>query len=141
MMKFAKKAIGAAAAAGIATAIALTAAAPASAATSDCASGYFCLWRDSNYQTGSDGTHLYKFFYYYTNFTNVTYSGTAYSVNDSASSVYNNGNSSSASIFQHASGGGWEINYATKTGQANLGTVGANDEASSGYFCSATSLC
>jgi hypothetical protein len=46
---------------GVALAAPLMVAAPASAATSDCASGKTCIWRDSTYVTNGSGSSLVAF--------------------------------------------------------------------------------
>lgn len=108
----------------------------------DCPSGNYCLWKDAGYVTNGNDTGYFKFEYYYSNFTSAYYAvPQIISVNDSASSVRNNGNTYSAGIFQHKDAGGWVYILQKKTNQNNLTEVGKNDAASSGYFCNWTTAC
>lgn len=115
---------------------ALALAVPAQAATSNCASGAACIWEDSGHVTNGIGANLVAFQNYIPNYTLWSYSSTTISANDSASSLYNNGNVSCAYFYQNASGTGWSIKFTRQSGSTNLTANGANDEISSGYFAS-----
>ncbi|MCG2799599.1 MAG: peptidase inhibitor family I36 protein [Cellulomonas sp.] len=109
-------------------------AAPAQAATSNCPSGAACIWGDSGYVTANQGAAYVAFQKYIPNYSLWTYNTTTYGANDSASSVYNNGNLSTVTFYRDANKGGWSVSWAKKTGDSNLSTNGVNDEISSGYF-------
>lgn len=125
-----------AAVAGIAT----VGAAPANAATSNCASGAACFWEDSNYVTNGQGDALLGFQNYFANFGTKNYLKTSLSGNDSASSVYNNGNVSTVRFYQDINYSGYSFTLSIKTGDGNLGNdngnagAGFNDRLSSGRF-------
>ncbi len=101
-----------------------------------------CLWMDSNYLTDGFSVLNFEFQYYHTDFAFVDWweSGTAVSVDNTTSSVYNNGNSYNAALFANPREGGYHKTFVKKTGQSQL-TGYWNDRASSGYFCSYTSAC
>lgn len=81
---------------------------PASAAWSDCPSGYLCAWTGTN-ATGTMGKVQY-------NNTNLL----QYNAFNNARSVYNNGASCSVTIFTGVSYTGTSVNLPRKTGYANL---------------------
>ncbi len=124
-----------------ATAAAVLSAAPASAnSLYGCDSGAMCVWRDANFATGGGNSSSYQFQYYQPNFANVSYAIMGGSVNQSVTSVYNNGNYSSAMLFDYTYAGGWGKWWAKQTYTAQL-TGTYNDDATSGYFCGYTSRC
>ncbi len=132
--------------AALAVPLALASAPAASAAVSDCPSGATCIWRDANYQTAGVGSRRVQYYSHIGNFGFWDYGPSAVSgmipwgnANDSASSVYNNGNYERSYLFEHANEKGRRWTLLKKTGDANLSdssghVVGANDILSSGYF-------
>jgi hypothetical protein len=123
----------------------MVAAAPAQAATSDCPSGRSCTWKDSSYVTDGRGGDRLAFQQNLVNFGNgyfysVGASGFYNNANDSASSVFNNGNSCRSAYYKDAGYGTLAFSLATKVGDANLGNNvgqapgGWNDNLSSGQF-------
>jgi hypothetical protein len=122
------------------TGVALVAAGPANAATSNCASGAACIWKDSNYETGNNGAAVIGFQSYEANYGTVTYAQTSTTGNDNASSVYNNGNVDQARFYTDANYSGYYFTLNIKTGDGNLGNSdgnagpGFNDALSSGRF-------
>ncbi|MGB3376653.1 MAG: peptidase inhibitor family I36 protein [Microbacterium sp.] len=59
-----------------------------------CVSGSTCLWRDNHFETMGYGGRYVNFFYYIPNFASHSYPATPTppNINDSVTSVYNNGN-------------------------------------------------
>ncbi|WP_434317557.1 hypothetical protein [Leifsonia sp. P73] len=98
---------------------------------------------DANYTTLSNGGHgggdwvgfqqnIYSFVGYY-----YSWSGSGYynGANDSASSIYNNGNSCTSGYYLDAGYGTLAIRTSKKTGWSNLAVSGGyNDQLSSGQF-------
>lgn len=124
----------------------LAVAAPAHAASSDCNSGYFCIWRDTSYRTNGSGTARVQFFNYIPDYWYWNYSGTTFPANDSATSVYNRssgGNDARIYKGSNATGDGYTIG--PLSGRVNLATsiapTGFNDVISSGYFCTSDPNC
>ena len=106
----------------------IIAAAPASAAQSDCPSGAACNWID-----GSWVGFLTPFYQSINDYRD-------YSMSDKATSVYNNGNLSQVRMYDDINYGGSYVTLAIKTGDGNLqnnvGTIanGWDDRFSSGRF-------
>lgn len=132
-MSIRKVLAGGAAAAVIVAATSLLAA-PAQAATSNCPSGAACIWKDLSWQTNGIDAAYVGFQMYIPNYTSWTYNGTAYGANDTATSLYNNGNMSTVTWYRDANKGGWGMSWSIKTGDPDLRDNGANDAISSGYF-------
>lgn len=112
---------------------------PASAWT--CSSGYSCVWKDGSFNTAGSSTNSDKFQYYRPNWTNVYYANTAYEVNNTVSSVMNNGNVSYAYFYIDGSCNGPSFNRAPGgNGDSNLsdttGPTGFNNALSSAKFAS-----
>jgi hypothetical protein len=113
-------------------------AAPASA--TDCPSGYTCIWGDSGYKTGTKTSAYVGFQNYIANFTAYNYAGTSINANDSASSVSNNGTSSTVYLYKNANKSSLAFSLARGTGDGDLSDssgyapAGYNDELSSGYY-------
>jgi len=134
---------------GVAMALAVggaAAAQPAEAATSNCASGYACLWRDNDYRTNGSGSGWMSFQYSVSNLSGWYYNGFShtgtYSADNSATSIYNSGNELRACFYQDAvSGGKWQSGpfcLPLKAGRNNLATsvapAGWNDRISAARF-------
>lgn len=119
---------------------------PAEAATSNCASGYACLWRDNDYQTNGSGSGWMSFQYSVSNLSGWYYNGFShigtYSADDSATSIYNQGTQLRACFYQDAvQSGKWQSGpfcLPLKTGRNNLSTsiapAGWNDRISAARF-------
>ncbi|WP_348789059.1 hypothetical protein [Leifsonia sp. NPDC080035] len=142
-MKFLKKALAAAVATGGIAALSLATAAPASAAASNCPSGFSCHWSDANYVTQGSGGWYVAFtsyasdfqLYYYGSYSGEVNIPGKIGANDSASSIYNNGNSCTSGYYRDARYGTLAIRTTKKTGWANLAVSGGyNDDLSSGQF-------
>lgn len=117
----------------------LMVASPASAATSNCPSGALCVWKDTAYRTAGSDSALVGFQNYVDNYAYYSYGG--YSANDSITSVYNNGNTSTVYMYIDKNFSGYEFQLGRGTGDGDLSnTVGAvptsawNDKTSSGEF-------
>lgn len=63
-------------------------------AASDCATGYFCIWRDTFYKTDGKDTAYVRAYRYIPNYALWSYSGTSFNANDSATSFKNASGSS-----------------------------------------------
>lgn len=122
-------------------------AAPANAAPAACPSGASCFWSDANYKTGTSTADV-TFQNYIPNFQcwnygptqvacNVLTGGSGNS-NDTATSVYNNGNSESDYWYQGSNQSGYSFSLAIKDYASDLATaIGGrsfNNVLSSGYF-------
>lgn len=131
----------------------LAIAVPANAAApANCASGYACWWGDSGYLT-SGSTKNVHYEYDIPDFQKWNYGQTTQFAlgdsNDSASSVYNNGNTDTTYWYTDANEGGYHFTLPIKDGDSDLnnstGAVGPgfNDDLSSAYFysCLTPSLC
>ncbi len=121
--------------------LSLAVATPAHAAASDCPSGSACIWREASYVTGSSGTNYLSFSQYQANYVSVQYRDRV-SGNDTADSVYNNGNYESTRWYEHWFHGGSYFTLPRKVGDSDLnnttGAVASNwhDRISSAYFAS-----
>lgn len=126
--------VGAAAIIMAATAT-LSTAAPASASLSECGSGRTCVWSGANYATdwGTIGGFI-GFEWCVDKFANHT------NINNKTTSVYNNGRTETAYLYDGANKSGSRVVILRGTRKANLSTIGFNDRASSGYFTSGLSL-
>ena len=138
-MNLLKRTLAAVVVAGGIAALSLVSAAPASAAASDCPSGYSCHWADANYVTQGNGGWRVAFESFASNFQVFyygSYSGQAgVGANDSASSIYNNGNSCTSGYYRDAGYGTLALRTTKKTGWSNLSVSGGyNDDLSSGQF-------
>lgn len=119
----------------------------AQAATSNCPAGYTCIWKDHDYKTaGSDGT-LTRLYYYIPDLglwqykaSDGTGGNSGYSSDNSASSVYNHGNSESARYYKDKRATGSYFTLTPGSVRNNLATslspIGFNDTISSIYFTS-----
>jgi len=115
-------------------AAALLSAPAASAAASNCPVKFACIWADSGWVTNGVGSYYVGFQRKIPNYARWHYNSTSISANDSASSLYNNGNLSTAMFYVNANRGGPAISFPKKTGSVNLSINGVNDQLSSGYF-------
>lgn len=113
---------------------------PASAAIGDyCASGYACIWGDTDYRTDSRADWEVRFQYEIFNYGSYYYMPFFYA-HDNATSVYNNGNLQSATFFKDINQAGPNFTLAKKTGDWNLSDSsgsapgGFQDELDSGCF-------
>lgn len=138
MVKTKLRSIAAAMAVGV-TAIggSLLVTAPASAW--QCSAGYSCVWRDGGFSTGGVQANKDQFQYYRPNWTGIYYDNTVLEVNNSISSVMNNGNVSYAYFYIDGSCNGPSFNRAPGgNGDSNLsdttGPVGFNNALSSAKF-------
>lgn len=131
--------------AGVVLALAapLIAVAPANAASSDCSSGYTCIWRDHTYRTGSSETARVQFSKYIPDYSTWSYSGTSINAGNNAVSVFNNGNSDRVRIYDKANGAAASNNYyfqlGIKTGDGNIANTSGYIQdigwrPNSGYF-------
>lgn len=111
-------------------------AAPAQAATSNCPSGYVCVWGDENFKTDGTDSGLVKFYYYIPNYGGYNYEGKSINANDTISSIYNHGNTETAYMYEHANKAGFLFSIPKGNSNSNLYWVGYNDKISSGYFAS-----
>lgn len=118
---------------------------PAQAATGDCPSGSACIWRDSNYATSGVGSALVKFAMYIPDYGTWNYAGTSLNGGNSATSVYNNGNSQNTYYFDNnnpTDRNTYQFVLSIKTGDARVyDTVGnvqskPDNTLSAGYFSS-----
>ena len=114
---------------------------PAHASQTGCASGYTCLWEDTNYLTNGDAYNEAAFEFYHTNFRYWgAWSGINY-VNDKTSSLYNNGRMSTVYMFNDSGFSGTFFSLSRGTGDGSLHNTVGNvpysgfaDELSSGCF-------
>lgn len=114
-------------------------ASPASAATSNCASGYFCIWEDHDYQTNGSGSALVRFEFYIPNYGLWNYSGTSLNAANSASSLYNHSSGGNrVRIFTETNQNGAGYWIGPGSVRNNLATSiapsGFNDDIESAYF-------
>lgn len=109
------------------------AAAPAVAAPTGCPSGATCLWKDSNYLTNGSVWQNQYYQYSIPNFANYNYNGTNINLNDSVSSVYNNGNYETAYLYNYSPRSAVAFVQQIKTGTALVSSQW-NDQLSSGWF-------
>lgn len=134
-------------AAVLVAAILITAIVPsaAEAATGNCAAGYSCIWRDHDYKTAGADSTLVRLYYYIPNLSGYQYRGSdgtgsnsGYSANNSATSVYNHGNSDLCRYYKDAYGAGGYFILEPGSVRNNLATSlspqGFNDSLSSIYF-------
>lgn len=118
----------------------LGAAGAASAAASDCPSGYACIWGDQNYLTRGAGGAYVPFYECHHNFALSTFAGTGINADNKATSVTNRGNINSASFYRDTYYGGAAFTLAKGTGDGHLNDStgnapgGFDDALSSGKF-------
>lgn len=114
-------------------------------AVAGCATGYTCLWDDTDYKT-NDTSNAYRFQLYQAHMGSVKFAGTNITVGDHASSVFNQGTGGEYSyLFKDASCQGSSFRVAAGTGDRNLnnGTPAGdfNDKISSGAYSSQLGRC
>ncbi len=117
-------------------------AAPAMAGTSDCPSGSFCIWADTDYKTSGSGANHRKFVNYIPDYSGWSYANTAISANNSATSLYNrSAYSNPVYVYDGTYGNGtmWTISPLSGDNDLNrfLWFGDANNKISSGYFAAA----
>ncbi len=112
----------------------VVAATPASAAITDCPAAYSCGWRDGSYVSGGSGTRNIRFQYSIDWLGNYTWSDTGATVNDSISSLYNNGNTMNAVWYEDIRYGGRSILLTVHESNNDLAARSLNDRLSSGRF-------
>lgn len=118
------------------------AAVPANAAPAYCPSGYSCTWGDVGYSTSGNTAANIKFTQYIPNYAGWNYAGTNVNGAETASSIWNNGNSEAAYFYKNPNKTGAAFRLAKNTGDSNMhdssGAVpgGFQDTLSSGYFYS-----
>lgn len=139
MRTFTKMAAGAATVIGLAIG-GVVAAAPASAATSDCPSGAACIWGDTMWKTYGQEWAEVGFQYYITDYRGYTYDGSRTAYN-TASSLYNNGNVSTVEFCTGINYTGACIRVAKKQGDGYMldtagvvNRLGFDDTIKSGHF-------
>ncbi len=119
---------------------ALLSVAPANAAAQTCPSGYSCTWGDRYYLTSGLTSARFAFYQKHEDMGlgSPHYPGTSVLVDNTATSVYNNGNSEWVYYYRYANKGTLLLSMNIKTGydQLNVQVPGANDRISSGYFAS-----
>jgi hypothetical protein len=111
----------------------LVAAGPASAASSNCASGRTCAWDDANYVTSGNGAALVWFEQCVSDYTVLKYAGTNtlagypggpsnYWPTGNSQSIYNNGNYQTVTMMNAALYDTYYGSYriAKKTGDPNI---------------------
>lgn len=108
-------------------------------AASDCATGYFCIWRDTSYKTDGKGSAFVRAYRYIPNYALWNYSGTSFNANDSATSFRNaSGTSQIVYVYQgaNATGARWAVNAGVKHANLvlSLSPSGWNDKISSAYY-------
>lgn len=126
--RFKKVAVGAAAVL-FAAAATLSGAASASASLSECSTGSTCVWSGANYATdwGTVGGFI--------NFTwCIDNLGDYWNINNKTTSVLNKGRTETSYLYDGVNKTGSRITILRGTGKTDLGSVGFNDRASSGYF-------
>ena len=121
-------------------------AAPATAATANCPSGYSCQWRDASFRTGTNEAGFFSFFQCQGAFSLRTYAGVGnggYSV----SSVSNKGRYDPALYYNQAWYYGYAFTLQIGTGDANLADEGGtvkgyyDNQLNSGQFGNAPTGC
>ena len=121
--------------------VGLVVAAPkADAAAGTCSSGYFCIWRDHDYQTNGIGARMYKSSTSVSTLVGKSFTASgagSYAANDATSSM-KNALSRDMTVYKDANGYGsyWEL---AKGGARNnlltsLSPIGFNDVISSFYL-------
>ena len=124
-------------------------AAPANAAApASCDAGTACFWKDTAYKSGGDANLNMWYEHDLPNFQHWNYGHSEAflltgNTNDSASSIYNNGNTDTTYWYTDANRGGYYFTLPIKEGDNNLAnSAGAvdtnayNDQLSSAYFYS-----
>lgn len=136
-----RNAIAGATTLAVAIGLSLTGTLSASAAASNCASGYTCFWGNTGYKTTSygcsGGGDWVRFQYSISDFTTYYYclTGSGYtSANDRVASVYNNGTQCSSGLYVDAGFGTIAVSQARQTGWSNLAGSGKRTDLSSGQF-------
>ena len=116
-------------------------AAPASAASSDCAQGYTCMWGNTGYTTTANGCtgggDWVRFQYYISDFTGYYFcwsGGQYFWANDHIASVFNQGTQCSSGLYIHAGYGSLAVTTSRGTGWTNLAGSGKRTDLSSGQF-------
>lgn len=111
----------------------------AMAGQAGCASGYACFWEDSNYKTDGSAYNEVRFFLKYTDFSYLYYYGSK-NAHDNVSSLYNNGNSETITVYKDTNLGGQAFSVSVQSYDGDLsnayGYQGFNDEIDSGCFSS-----
>lgn len=120
--------------------------APAQAATSNCPSGYFCIWGDYSYKTSGLDTALVKFYNYIPNYGYWQYAGTSIGASNTATSLYNHSSGGNdARIYKGTNGTGDGYTIGPLSSRSNLATsiapTGFNDTIESAYFCTSDPTC
>ncbi len=112
---------------------------PASAGETDCASGYFCVWKDTNYKTSGAGGAWVRFGSLNSNYYYSYYNGTSTRASGNITSLVNRSSAGNdVFIYKGAHGSGARYAIAPGSGRSNLATSispwGWNDSITSAYF-------
>lgn len=106
----------------------------ASAAAGHCPSGAACIWEDAGWVTNGVGRNYVAFQRKIPDYSLWHYNSTNISANDSASSLYNNGNLKAVRFYVDKNKGGDSVCFPKQQGSDNLTRNAVNDQLSSGYF-------
>jgi hypothetical protein len=123
----------------VAGTIALPAAAQAAGPTGCTTLGYTCMWMDGDYKTASSSGNSVKWQQYIPNFGTWNYGSSTYNAANSASSLYNNGNTETVYLYDNTSKSGFAFSRGVQQFSTNFAGafgVGHNDNLESGYFAS-----
>ena len=105
------------------------------AASSHCPTAYACIWKDKDYSTTGSGNGWVAFQYSIVNYSGWYYNGFAhtgsYSADNSATSIFNQGVTSTACWYKLANYSGTQTCMTRGSGRNNLATsvspIGFND--------------
>jgi hypothetical protein len=125
------------------TLVGVVVAAPAAeAAAGTCSSGYFCIWRDHDYQSNGMGNRMYKNSGSVSTLVGKAFTASgagSYAANDATSSMKNAGTKCAVTVYKDSYGGGAHWTLAKGGVRNNLATslspIGFNDVISSFYWC------
>lgn len=93
----------------VALLLTFVATAPAAAATlNNCADGYMCLWRDTNFKTAGSTQDMVRLQLKIPNLALYSWAAGG-SANDSVTSITNNGTTSDAYAYTNSNGGGYSL--------------------------------
>ena len=116
-------------------------AAPASAASSNCAQGYTCMWGNTGYTTttngcsgGGDWVRFYSNLSDFTGYYFCWANGSYFWSNDRIASVFNQGTQCSSGLYVDARYGSLAVTTSRGTGWTNLAGSGKRTDLSSGQF-------
>jgi hypothetical protein len=113
---------------------------PASAAPTGCPSGAMCLWEDKDFKTNGSSYQLQYFVRQIAYFPNYKYIGTNITIDDSVTSLYNNGTQEWAYMYvdpyaNYGNKNSYLFSWETNRGNSLL-YKSADDVLSSGFFYS-----